>query len=201
MLKQDMKKDCPAGAVLFFAPGSVVTQGRGLPRPAVRQRKLRHTNAKRQVPLPPPLGEVSEGRCLHRSGNAQSQNCTIFGENAKRPVGADDPVRPWGNGKFTAMFRKNDCALCGESAASTPTNVVRIRRGTFVFAGACCRADRVVRPYGCVRVRMGASKFATSCRAGGASPVPALRRITDCGTIWANLHSVHAIQVSRRYIW
>ena len=103
------------------------------------------------------------------------RNCKIantFGENTQRPVGADDPVRPWGNGKFAAMFRKNGCALCGESAASTPTNVVRICRGTFVFAGAYCRADRVVRPYGCVRVRIGTVEFSASYCAGGVEPRP-----------------------------
>ena len=31
--------------------------------------------------------------------------------------------------------------------ASTPTNILQIRIGAFVFAGACRRADRVVRPY------------------------------------------------------
>ena len=29
-----------------------------------------------------------------------------IGETVKRPVGADDPVRPWGNGKFAAGRRK-----------------------------------------------------------------------------------------------
>ena len=31
----------------------------------------------------------------------------IFGDHAQRPVGADDPVRPWGNGGFAATYRKN----------------------------------------------------------------------------------------------
>ena len=56
--------------------------------------------------------------------------------------------------------------------ASTPTNVVRVCIGASVFAGACRRADRVVRPYGCVRIRTGAFKFAMSCRAGGVEPRP-----------------------------
>ena len=51
---------------------------------------------------------VRRGRCPHRPGGAQSQNCTMFGENVKRPVGADDPVRPWGNLGFVATYRKNE---------------------------------------------------------------------------------------------
>ena len=37
-------------------------------------------------------------------------NCKIvhtIGDNVKHFVGADDPVRPWGNGKFAAAYRKN----------------------------------------------------------------------------------------------
>ena len=52
----------------------------------------------------------------------------ISGANVKCPVGADDPVRPLGNGVFAAAYRKNGHAPCGESAASTPTNGIRIRR-------------------------------------------------------------------------
>ena len=95
-----------------------------------------------------------------------------IGNHAQRPVGADASVRPLGNHRFAATCRKNGRAACGESAASTPTNVVRIRIGAFVFAGAYRRADRVVRPYGRVRVCMGASKFVTLCSAGGVLPCP-----------------------------
>ena len=95
-----------------------------------------------------------------------------IGENEKRSVGADDPVRPWGNGKFAAAFRKNGCAACGESAASTPANSVRIRIGASVFVGTHRRADRVVRPYGCVRVRIGTVEFSASYCAGGVEPRP-----------------------------
>ena len=112
------------------------------------------------------------GGVLPRPRRAHGQICTADGDNVKRSVGADDSVRPLGNDKFAAMFRKNDCALCGESAASTPTNVVRIRIGASVFAGAYRRADRVVRPYGCIPFRIGAHRFATSCRAGGVEPHP-----------------------------
>ena len=108
-------------------------------------------------------------------------NCkitTTIGENEKRSVGADDPVRPWGNNKFAAAHRKNGCTACGSMWASTPTNMKCICIGAFVFAGASCRADRVVRPYGCVRVCIGVFYFVTLCRAGGASPAPTLRRNT-----------------------
>ena len=115
------------------------------------------------------------GRRIDPAGGSHKIAKTI-GENAKRPVGADASVRPWGNRGFAATYRKNDCASCGESAASTPTNSVRIRIGASVFAGASCRADRVVRPYGCIRICIGSSKFATLYRAGGASPSPTLRQ-------------------------
>ena len=95
-----------------------------------------------------------------------------IGNHAQRPVGADASVRPLGNHRFAATCRKNGRAACGSMWASTPTNVVWIRIGAFVFAGAYRRADRVVRPYGRVRVRMGASKFVTLCRAGGVEPRP-----------------------------
>ena len=46
--------------------------------------------------------------------------------------------------------------LCtaGSMWASTPTNGLRICIGAFVFVGVPCRADRVVRPYGCVPFRI-----------------------------------------------
>ena len=45
-----------------------------------------------------------------------ARNCKIartISENAKRPVGADASVRPWGNGKFAATYRKNGRASYG----------------------------------------------------------------------------------------
>ena len=70
-----------------------------------------------------------------------------IGETVKRPVGADDSVRPLGNCKFAATRRKNGRASCGSMWASTPTNGVRVRIGASVFAGTHRRADRAVRPY------------------------------------------------------
>ena len=99
-----------------------------------------------------------------------------IGANAHHSVGADASVRPLGNDKFAAIYRKNGRAPCGSMWASTPTNMVRIRIGAFVFAGASCRADRVVRPYGCVPFRIGVCGFAPLCSAGGACPAPTLRR-------------------------
>ena len=93
-----------------------------------------------------------------------------IGDPAQRPVGADASVRPWGNCGFAAAVRKNGCAACGSMWASTPTNELCIRIGTFVFEGASCRADRVIRPYGCVRVRIGAFNFVMLYRAGGVEP-------------------------------
>ena len=108
----------------------------------------------------------------------------IFGEIAQCPVGADASVRPWGNGKFAATYHKNECASCGESAASTPTNMVRIRQGAPVFMGAFRRADRGVRPYGCARVCVGAPKFVTLYRREGQAPplrYDELRKISKTG--------------------
>ena len=99
----------------------------------------------------------------------------IFGDPAQHPVGADASVRPLGNCKFATTYHKNGHAVCGSMWATTPTNVVRFRIGAFVFAGAPCRADRVVRPYGCVPFCIGACRFSALCRAGGASPSPTLR--------------------------
>ena len=47
----------------------------------------------------------SPARCNHKIAR-------IFGENAQRLVGADASVRPWGNGKFAAAYRKNGRAAC-----------------------------------------------------------------------------------------
>ena len=74
-----------------------------------------------------------------------------------------------GNGKFAATYRKNGRASCGSMPTSPPTNVVRIRRGASVFAGARRRADRVVRPYGCGLVAYKSTAF---YRAGGVLPRP-----------------------------
>ena len=116
-------------------------------------------------------------RASHRPGRGQLQNCTTNGDNAQRPVGADDPVRPLGVHGFAAAYhKKRSCLPHGESAASPPTNGVRVCRGASMFAGACRRADRGVRPYGCAPLRIGAFNFAALCRAGGASPAPTLRR-------------------------
>ena len=80
-------------------------RGGALPRPAGCKNKFAQQTATTQ--------NVRRGRCPHRPGRMQLQNCTMFGEIAKRFVGADDPVRPWGNGKFAATFRKNGRASYG----------------------------------------------------------------------------------------
>ena len=114
---------------------------------------------------------VRRGRCRALPVGAQSRNCIMFGETAKRPVGADDPVRPLGNRGFAATFRKNGRASCGSMWASTPTNVVRIRIGASIFAGLCRRADRVVRPYKALYgVADSVCRFASACRAILQSP-------------------------------
>ena len=123
-------------------------------------------------------GCASKLACGRRIDPAKC-NCKIaqtIGDHAQRPVGADASVRPMRSDKFASTYRKNGCAACGESAASPPTNMIRIRIGAFVFAGASCRADRVVRPYGCVPFRIGVCGFAPLCSAGGACPTPTLRR-------------------------
>ena len=100
------------------------------------------------------------------------KNANPIGDHAQCLVGADASVRPWGNCGFAATLRKNGRAACGESAASTPTNIAHVRIGAFVFAGASSRADRGVRPYGCIPFCIGAFNFVTLCRAGGVEPRP-----------------------------
>ena len=46
-----------------------------------------------------------------------------IGETGKRPVGADDSVRPWGNGKFATTYRKNGRATVRVDA--TPADQFR----------------------------------------------------------------------------
>ena len=52
------------------------------------------------MPRSPRQGAITK---LHRA----------IGDHAQRPVGADDPVRPLGNGKFAATYCKNGRAACG----------------------------------------------------------------------------------------
>ena len=119
-------------------------------------------------------GCASKLACGRRIDPAECnrKSAGIFGRNENHFVGADDPVRPLGSGKFAAKYRKNGCASYGSMWASTPTNVVRIRIGAFVFVGARRRADRVVRPYGCVPVRFDTVEFLALYCAGGAEPRP-----------------------------
>ena len=103
------------------------------------------------------------------------RNCRIahtIGEHAQRLVGADASVRPWGNDKFATTYRKIERASRGSMWASTPTNVVWVCIGACVFAGASCRADRGVRPYGCIPSRIGADNFPALCRREGVEPLP-----------------------------
>ena len=102
----------------------------------------------------------------------QLQDCTHFRRPRTTFCRGGRPCPPVGHDRFAATYRKNGCVPCGESAASTPTNGVRIRIGASVFAGASCRADRVVRPYGCLPFRMGSCEFAILYRAGGVEPRP-----------------------------
>ncbi len=93
--------------------------------------------------------------------------------NLRLPNGRTGSSAPTGRCAFSPMVRANlRLHPAGSMWASTPTNVVRIRIGASVFAGAYRRADRVVRPYGYIPFRIGAHRFATSCRAGGVEPRP-----------------------------
>ena len=147
----------------------VVTQGRGLPRPCAG-RNCKTLNNRR--PRNTSVGvdaHIDPAGCNHKIAHAIGDPVQCF-------VGADDPVRPLGNGNFAATYRKNGRASCGSMWASTPTNGMRVRIGAFMFAGAYRRADRGVRPYGCIPFRIGASKSTTFYRAGGACPASTLRR-------------------------
>ena len=84
------------------------------------------------------------------------------GDNAARPVshwyvpicsvvppGGVEPL-PYETVRIFAIYhnrRDFAGAACGSMWVSTPTTGERIHWGVFVFAGASCRADRVVRPY------------------------------------------------------
>ena len=49
--------------------------------------------------------EISVGVDVHIDPAVCNRKiANTIGENAKRPVGADASVRPWGNGKFAATF-------------------------------------------------------------------------------------------------
>ena len=90
---------------------------------------------------------------------------TSIAANPQLPHGRTEVSAPTGRFTVSPMVRAIlRLHTAGESAASTPTNVVRIRIGAFVFAGTFRRADRGVRPYGCMRVRIGASRFAGAAR-------------------------------------
>ena len=56
--------------------------------------------------------------------------------------------------------------------ASTPTNILRIYRGAFVFAGARRRADRVVRPYREFYDFAEGVRFCEYILPGGVEPLP-----------------------------
>ena len=53
------------------------------------------------------------GGVLPRPAGRGNKFCTAYGDNVKRSVGADASVRPWGNGKFVAAYRKNGRAPRG----------------------------------------------------------------------------------------
>ena len=149
----------------FFAHSKSSRRRGALPLPRRMQSQNRTTKRQQRntsVGVDAALSPAARNRKIAR----------IFGKTAQRFVGADASVRPWGNGKFAAAYRKNGRASCGSMWASTPTNVVRIRIGAFVFVGARRRADRVVRPYGCVPVGFDTVEFLALYCAGGVLPRP-----------------------------
>ena len=104
------------------------------------------------------------------------QNAIAKLHNVRRPrnilVGADDPVRPWGNCEFAVAFHKNGRAPYGSMWASTPTNILRVRRWYIRFC-RCVLPGGQRRPP--LRVRAGshgANKFAALYRREGqATPL------------------------------
>ena len=102
---------------------------------------------------------VGEGFCPSRAG-CNRRIARIFGETVKHPVGADDPVRPWGNGKFAATCRKKrniprhavgegfypSRARCTIKNNRTPGAFVPCRRGIFVFVIAYRREGQSPSP-------------------------------------------------------
>ena len=143
------------------------TRRRGgvLPRPRRTQSQNRTTKRR---PRTIPVGvdaHIDPAGCNRKFART-------IGENAQRPVGADASVRPLGNGKFAATFRKNDCALCGR-ARHRPLQML------YGFAGvhSCLQVRTAGRteasaPTGAYRSALVHSKFATVYRAGGVEPLP-----------------------------
>ena len=121
-----------------------------------------------------------------------------IGEIAKRPVGADDPVRPWGNDKFVTTFHQIGCASCGSMRRPQAGFEAQLRTARLLapkmgidpykhktYLHRCIRFCRCVPPggqrrppHGCVRIRIGTPISAALYRAGGASPSPTLRLTT-----------------------
>ena len=112
-----------------------VTWRGACPFRAARNRKIVQRTATSQ--------RVRRGRCPHRPGGTQLQNCTRQGENAQRSVGADASVRPLCNGKFATAYRKNvklpdtpqgRGSVLPTHGASTNSHDERRQRNTFRFA-------------------------------------------------------------------
>ena len=104
------------------------------------------------------------------------QNAIAKLHNVRRPrnilVGADDPVRPWGNCEFAVAFHKNGRAPYGSMWASTPTNILRVRRWYIRFC-RCVLPGGQRRPplQGCARVRMVRTNL-LHCTGGRGKPLP-----------------------------
>ena len=104
------------------------------------------------------------------------QNAIAKLHNVRRPrnilVGADDPVRPWGNCEFAVAFHKNGRAPYGSMWASTPTNILRIRRWCIRFC-RCVLPGGQRRPplQGCARVRTVRINL-LHCTGGRGKPLP-----------------------------
>ena len=113
-------------------------------RPAVCTCKIERTNTNTH--------NVCRGRCPHRPARRTSVFTIRCGKTVV-PIGRTEASAPTGRCAFSPKMRAIlRLHPAGESAASTPTDILRCRRSLCVFDCAFC--------------------------AGGASPSPTLRRAT-----------------------
>ena len=108
---------------------------------------------------------VRRGRCPHRPGKMQLQNCTHFRRKRKTSCRGGRPCPPvLAMTNLPQRFVKTIVRRAGR-ARHRPLQMLY----GFASVHPCsrvhtARADRCVRPYGCVLFRMGAPRFAALCR-------------------------------------
>ena len=136
------------------------------------------------------------GFFAHSPAECNRKIARSIGDPAQRPVGADASVRPWGNDKFAATFRKNGRAPCGSmrrpqasfEAQPRAARLLAPKMGIDPYKRVtdshwCVRVCGYIPPGGQgrppLRVRAVSHwrvRFCGVVQPGGASPSPTLRR-------------------------